>query len=120
MPTKKFVVTRLKEEHDNHPMPDELQDHYPEFRHPPAEAKKAAREMLETDVEARHIRAKVASFGKKVTRQDIQNLRYVLGELHIHPHTYAGNHLACKVNYVEECSCFKMKILFQKRVDSFS
>lgn len=56
-------------------MPEELQDHYPEFRQPSAEAKKAAEGMLETDTEARHIRAKVCSFGKKATRQDIQNLR---------------------------------------------
>lgn len=70
-----FIVTKFRDDHANHPMEEDLKEHYPEFRKPPEKAVEEANNMMENDVAAHHIRSKVCSFGKKVTRQDIQNLR---------------------------------------------
>ncbi|XP_034240130.1 uncharacterized protein LOC117644628 [Thrips palmi] len=70
-----FEITKLEEQHSNHPINDKFTSLYPEFRKIPKEAVEAAEDLLENDVKAHHIRSKVCSYGVLATRQDIQNLR---------------------------------------------
>lgn len=73
-----FKITKMNENHQNHPIDEALAPNYPEFRAVPPAAVAEAEYLMENEVKAHHIRDKVCSHGVKATRQDIQNIRYFI------------------------------------------